>query len=96
MWQFLIVVLFRFDERISTFAEKKFSIDGIEVLTGCRVLSVSGDSISMKVKATGEDVAVPYGMVVWSTGVGTRPVIKDFMEQIGQVLSHIIANHLYK
>lgn len=39
----------------------------------------------MKAKAQGEISSIPYGMVVWSTGIGTRPVIMDFMEQIGQV-----------
>ena len=34
--------------------------------------------------ATGE-IAVPYGMAVWSTGIGTRPIIMDFMKQVGQV-----------
>jgi hypothetical protein len=28
---------------------------------------------------------VPYGMAVWSAGIGTRPVITDFMNQVGQV-----------
>ena len=28
---------------------------------------------------TGEISTIPYGMVLWSTGIGTRPVIKDFM-----------------
>lgn len=77
--------VFRFDERISCFAESKFQRDGIEVLTGCRVVSVSEHSVNMKVKSTGEYVIVPHGMVVWSTGVGTRPFVRDFMEQIGQV-----------
>ncbi|KAL9244555.1 hypothetical protein vseg_018324 [Gypsophila vaccaria] len=84
-------ILNTFDERISVFAEKKFGRDGIEVLTGCRVISVSDDSINVKVKATGELCAVPYGMVVWSTGVGTRPVVKDFMEQIGQGRRRVLA-----
>jgi NADH:ubiquinone reductase (non-electrogenic) len=39
----------------------------------------------MKLKAKGEVCSIPHGLVVWSTGVGTRPVVKDFMEQIGQV-----------
>lgn len=39
----------------------------------------------MNVKSKGDVYSVPYGMVVWSTGVGTRPVVRDFMEQIGQV-----------
>lgn len=86
----LTLCLGRFDERISTFAERKFQRDGIEVLTGCRVVSVSDKFINMKVKATAENVKVPHGMVVWSTGVGTRPVVTDFMEQIGQVPSFYI------
>lgn len=77
--------LYRFDERISTFAEKKFARDGIDVQTGCRVLSVSDKEITMKVKSKGDVCAIPHGLVVWSTGVGTRPVVKDFMEEIGQV-----------
>lgn len=80
--------LCRFDERISCFAETKFQRDGIEVLTGCRVVSVSEHSVNMKVKSTGEYVVVPHGMVVWSTGVGTRPFVRNFMEEIGQVRLH--------
>lgn len=40
----------------------------------------------MKMKSSGEDFSVPHGMVLWSTGVGARPVVKNFMEQIGQVV----------
>lgn len=50
-------------------------------------MSVSDKVINMKMNSTGEDVAMPHGMVVWSTGIGCRPVVKDFMEQIGQVCS---------
>ena len=39
----------------------------------------------MKSKSVGGEVSVPYGMAVWSAGIGTRPVIMDFMQQIGQV-----------
>ncbi|KAM7507190.1 hypothetical protein LguiA_017643 [Lonicera macranthoides] len=62
----------------------KFRSDGIEVLTGRRVVSVTDKVINMKLKYTGEHSSISHGMVVWSTGVGTRPVIMDFMEQIGQ------------
>ncbi|KAM3395519.1 external alternative NAD(P)H-ubiquinone oxidoreductase B1, mitochondrial-like [Capsicum galapagoense] len=84
-------ILNTFDERISCFAESKFQRDGIEVLTGCRVVSVSKHSVNMKVKSTGEYVIVPHGMVVWSTGVGTRPFVRDFMEQVGQGKRWILA-----
>ena len=39
----------------------------------------------MKLKSKGEICSIPHGLVVWSTGVETRPVVKDFMGQIGQV-----------
>ncbi|PHU04322.1 External alternative NAD(P)H-ubiquinone oxidoreductase B1, mitochondrial [Capsicum chinense] len=84
-------ILNTFDERISSFAEQKFQRDGIEVLTGCRVISVSDHFINVKVKSTGEHVEVPYGMVVWSTGIGTRPFVKDFMRQVGQENRRILA-----
>jgi len=45
---------------------------------------VNDKEISAKTKG-GEVSTIPYGMIVWSTGIGTRPVIKDFMKQIGQV-----------
>lgn len=77
-------ILNTFDERISVFAERKFRRDGIEILTGNRVVAVTDRLIRMKAKATGEDASIDHGMVVWSTGVGTRPVVRDFMEQIGQ------------
>lgn len=45
---------------------------------------MSDKDITMTNPATGE-IAVPYGMAVWSTGIGTRPIIMDFMKQVGQV-----------
>ncbi|KAK2985937.1 hypothetical protein RJ640_008153, partial [Escallonia rubra] len=84
-------ILNMFDERISSFAEQKFQRDGIEVLTGCRVVSVSDKLVHMKLKSTAEDMSISHGMVVWSTGVGTRPVVKDFMEHIGQGSRRVLA-----
>lgn len=83
-------ILNTFDGRISSFAENKFRRDGIDVQTGCRVMSVSDKEITMTEKLKGQVSSVPYGMVVWSTGIGTRPVIKDFMEQIGQTRRRVL------
>lgn len=47
-------------------------------------MKVTDKAITMTNKASGE-INVPYGMVVWSTGIGTRPIILDFMKQVGQV-----------
>ncbi|KAM1112618.1 hypothetical protein EV1_045098 [Malus domestica] len=83
-------ILNMFDDRISTFAEKKFTRDGIDVQTGCRVVSVSDKEITMKVKSKGEVCSIPHGLVVWSTGIGTRPVVRDFMQQIGQADKRVL------
>ncbi|KAH7294665.1 hypothetical protein KP509_27G012100 [Ceratopteris richardii] len=77
-------ILNTFDERISQFAELKFQRDGIEVKTGSRVLEIKDNAIVTKDKATGQITEVPYGMVVWSTGIGTRPLVSDLMKKIGQ------------
>lgn len=78
-------ILNMFDKRITAFAEDKFQRDGIHVRTGSMVVKVSDKEIYTKERATGNVVDIPYGMVVWSTGIGTRPEVVDFMKQIGQV-----------
>ncbi|KAK9284719.1 hypothetical protein L1049_023896 [Liquidambar formosana] len=55
------------------------------------VVKVTDKEISTKERGTGEILSVPYGMVVWSTGIGTRPVIMDFMKQIGQTNRRALA-----
>ncbi|EPS68710.1 hypothetical protein M569_06057, partial [Genlisea aurea] len=84
-------ILNSFDERISSFAENKFQRDGIRVLTGNRVLSVTDRIINVNTKSTGENASIPHGMVVWSTGIGTRPFVKDFMQQIDQGNRRVLA-----
>ncbi|KAB1221884.1 External alternative NAD(P)H-ubiquinone oxidoreductase B3, mitochondrial [Morella rubra] len=77
-------ILNMFDKRITAFAEKKFKREGINLKTGSMVVKVTDKEISTKEMKTGELSSIPYGMAVWSTGIGTRPVIMDFMKQIGQ------------
>ncbi|CAG7884571.1 unnamed protein product [Brassica rapa] len=86
-------ILNSFDERISSFAEQKFLRDGIDVLMGMRVMSVSNKDISVKIKSSGEVVSLPHGLILWSTGVGTRPVISDLMEQVGQGGRRVLATN---
>ncbi|KAK7302690.1 hypothetical protein RJT34_13585 [Clitoria ternatea] len=85
-------ILGMFDKRITAFAEDKFQRDGIDVKTGSMVVKVSEKEISTKeLKNGGEITTIPYGMAVWSTGIGTRPFIKDFMTQIGQASRRALA-----
>ncbi|KAK8955082.1 hypothetical protein KSP39_PZI001927 [Platanthera zijinensis] len=83
-------ILTMFDKRITQFAEDKFRRDGIDVKTNFKVVSVSDKAITMTNSSSGE-VKVPYGMAVWSTGIGTRPIIFDFMKQIGQGDRRVLA-----
>jgi len=53
-------------------------------------VKVSKDAITMQNPATG-NISVPYGMAVWSTGIGTRPFIVEFMKQIGQGNRRVLA-----
>ncbi|KAJ4833878.1 External alternative NAD(P)H-ubiquinone oxidoreductase B2, mitochondrial [Turnera subulata] len=84
-------ILNMFDKRITNFAEEKFKRDGIDVKLGSMVVKVSDKEISTKVRGNGEIKSIPYGMIVWSTGIGTHPVIRDFMKQIGQANRRALA-----
>ncbi|GKB36096.1 external alternative NAD(P)H-ubiquinone oxidoreductase B2, mitochondrial-like protein, partial [Tanacetum coccineum] len=84
-------ILNMFDKRITTFAEEKFHRDGIDLRTGEMVTKVTDKEISTKVIKTGETSTIPYGMAVWSTGIATRPVVMDFMKQIGQANRRVLA-----
>ncbi|CAM8991574.1 hypothetical protein QQ045_006739 [Rhodiola kirilowii] len=84
-------ILNMFDKRITAFAEDKFKRDGIDVRLGSMVVKVSDKEISTREVKNGEVSSVPYGMVVWSTGIGTRPVIMDFMKQVNQTNRRVLA-----
>ncbi|XP_012568745.1 external alternative NAD(P)H-ubiquinone oxidoreductase B2, mitochondrial-like [Cicer arietinum] len=85
-------LLSMFDKRITAFAEDKFQREGIDVKTGSMVVKVSEKEISTKdLKNGGEIKTIPYGMAVWSTGIGTRPFIRDFLSQIGQASRRAVA-----
>lgn len=79
----------RFDKRITEFAERKFQRDGIDVRLGSMVYKVTENEICTKERASGKNVSIPYGMVVWSTGIGPRPESVEFMKDIGQVCCYI-------
>ncbi|PQQ05745.1 external alternative NAD(P)H-ubiquinone oxidoreductase B3 mitochondrial [Prunus yedoensis var. nudiflora] len=85
-------ILNMFDKRITAFAEEKFQRDGINVKTGSMVVKVTEKEIFTKeLKNGGEVSTIPYGMALWSTGVGTRPFIRDFMSQVGQANRRVLA-----
>ncbi|KAL7619328.1 hypothetical protein Lser_V15G04486 [Lactuca serriola] len=84
-------ILNMFDKRITAFAEEKFHRDGIDLRTGSMVVKVTDKEISTKEIKSGKISTIPYGMAVWSTGIATRPVVMDFMKQIGQANRRVLA-----
>ncbi|KAL2619870.1 hypothetical protein R1flu_000075 [Riccia fluitans] len=77
-------ILNTFDARIQNYAERKFRQEGLNLKTNCQVKKVNeGEIVYLDHKSNREEI-MPFGLVVWSTGLGTRPVVRDLMEQIGQ------------
>lgn len=54
------------------------------------VVKVSENEINTKERLSGKLVSIPYGMVVWSTGIGPRPEAVQFMKDIGQVCFSVL------
>ncbi|BBN15358.1 NADH:quinone reductase (non-electrogenic) [Marchantia polymorpha subsp. ruderalis] len=77
-------ILNTFDARIQEYAESKFRRDGMFLKTNCQVKKVNEGEIVYFDKKANQEVALPFGLAVWSTGLGTRPLVKDFMVQVGQ------------
>ncbi|KAG9140422.1 hypothetical protein Leryth_022947 [Lithospermum erythrorhizon] len=77
-------ILNMFHKKVRAFVERKFQRNQIDLKTGKMVVEVSNAEIFVKESKTGEVTSIPYGMIIWSTGIATRPVIKDFIKEIGQ------------
>ena len=69
-------ILNTYDRRISAYAAEKFKRDGIEVITGARVLSVSPDKVVVMDKRTKKKSVKKFGVCVWSTGLGKRAFVE--------------------
>ena len=78
-------ILNTYDRRISEYARDKFKRDGIEVVTGARVLEVSNDAVTVMDKRTKQKRRLKFGVCVWSTGLGKRAFVasaqKSFANQ---------------
>jgi len=65
-------ILGSFDASLREYAERKFKRDSIRVRTGANVVAVTPTEV---VLSDGE--RMPYGVAVWNTGIGARPLIKS-------------------
>ncbi|KAG9308297.1 NDE1, mitochondrial external NADH dehydrogenase [Chiua virens] len=84
-------ILGSFDRSLSIWAEEKFRRDGISLKTRHHVERVEKDK--MFVKEQGE---VPFGLLVWSTGLAPNPLIQsiDYIEKHERSQSLLTNEHL--
>jgi len=68
-------ILAAFDEDLVEEASKKFKRDGIRVKNEHHVEEVREASLVVR-----EEGEVPYGMLVWSTGLAPNPLIESITE----------------
>jgi len=87
-----------YDSKIIDFTEKQFGRAGIDTLINTRVIEVLPDKIvcMKKPDTTGprdtknpteappkaEPLMIPYGVCIWATGVGPRPIINKLVDKI--------------
>ena len=87
-------ILSSFDAGLADYAMKKFARDGIEVQLNAKIQRVERDAVVLE----GEQ-RIGAGMVVWSTGITTSPLIEAFRgvgkeERTGKLLTNDTLNIL--
>ncbi|HEY6951202.1 MAG TPA: FAD-dependent oxidoreductase [Bacteroidota bacterium] len=65
-------ILSTFDAVLSNYTARLFRRQQIEVMTNAPVIRVGTDVIELK-----NGTNVPYGLLVWSTGIGPTPVVRS-------------------
>ncbi|KAF8178088.1 pyridine nucleotide-disulfide oxidoreductase-domain-containing protein [Mycena galopus ATCC 62051] len=84
-------ILGNFDKSLVEYAEKTFSRDGISILTSHHVEKVEAGKIFVKEQGEGDSIysvslnsshgmEVPFGLLVWSTGLAPNPLISSISE----------------
>ncbi|CAJ0757336.1 17692_t:CDS:10, partial [Entrophospora sp. SA101] len=70
-------ILGSFDQSLRDYATKKFTRKGIKIRTGRKVLEVKQRHMVIN-----EDGEVPYGMLVWATGITENPLTRSMSDQV--------------
>lgn len=68
--------------QLQKFAEQHIVDSGIRLLTGTRVLEVDKDIIKVLDKKTKSKREIPFGLVVWATGVSPGKLVTQLMSQL--------------
>ncbi|KIS68089.1 putative NADH dehydrogenase (ubiquinone) [Mycosarcoma maydis] len=77
-------ILNTYSEKISEYAEAKFARDAVDVIVNARVKRVEPDRVLYTVKdpktAKVQELSVPSGFTLWSTGIAMSPFTKRVTE----------------
>jgi len=72
------------DKQVIDYVEDQFKQSkNIQVLTRTQVTRVAEREIRVKDLATGKEMTVPYGVLVWATGNAPRKLIQDLIKTLG-------------
>jgi len=69
-------ILSTYDAKISEYTEKHFRKTNIDVKTRYQVLSVTDKNVVTKRLADNQQEEIPFGLCVWSTGIGPSPFVE--------------------
>ncbi|KAI8576378.1 hypothetical protein K450DRAFT_274731 [Umbelopsis ramanniana AG] len=83
-------ILGTFDQNLSAYATRKFARRGIQIKTGRQVLEVMKDRLIVK-----DDGEVPFGMLVWSTGLMQNPLVESCQNALKDAHSHRLMTDSY-
>ncbi|CAG8901659.1 unnamed protein product [Penicillium egyptiacum] len=86
-------ILNTYDEALSKYAERRFTRDGVEVLTNARVKEVRGDRVLFTQVEDGKTVVkeIPTGFCLWSTGVARAAISETLSNKLeGQNNKHAL------
>ncbi|KAH8114671.1 FAD/NAD-binding domain-containing protein [Phellopilus nigrolimitatus] len=81
-----------FEKGLADYAERKFARDGIDIKLGHHVERVEDGALHVK-----EQGKVPFGMLVWSTGLAPNPLVESIetMAKDGKTGSLFTDKHLH-
>jgi len=79
-------ILSTYDKNISDYSEKHLKREKIDIRTLSRVVEVTENAVHIKRTDTGADETIPFGVCVWSTGIGTAPLVNSFRAKLDPAL----------
>ena len=76
-------ILGRFTPESIAYAEEQMRSSGVELMTDHFVRKVEPGAITLSHRITKAVSTVPYGVLVWVTGIATRPLVQSLIASIG-------------